>query len=138
MGGWAASSGEVSIGAWVLFFILFVWQHPHFYSIAWIFKDDYKQAGFKMLSFEDADGQRLFRHTVLYALLLIPVSLLPTMIGMSGRVYFWGALACGLGLLYFSRHFQQSRSTRVAYQLLRASVIYLPALLFLIVLDHSF
>ena len=138
MGGWAAASGEISAGAWVLFLIMFVWQHPHFYSIAWIFKDDYKKAGFKMLSLEDSNGTKLFWHALLYSIVLIPVSVLPTVIGMSGWIYFWGALFAGFGLLYFSRKFQLSGSTKVAYQLLKASVFYLPALLFLIVIDHSF
>lgn len=138
MGGWAAATGELTIGAWVLFLIMFVWQHPHFYSIAWLFKDDYKQAGFKMLSFEDANGKRLFRHTLLYSIALIPVSVLPTLIGLSGWKYFYGALILGFVFLYFSRKFQQSASTKMAHQLLKASVFYLPALLILIVLDRSF
>lgn len=138
MGGWSAASGEIHAGAWVLFLIMFVWQHPHFYSIAWIFRDDYKQAGFKMLSSEDSDGRRLFNHTLVYSLVLIPVSLLPTAIGMSGWTYFWGALLAGFGFLFFSRKFQLAGSNQVAHQLLRASVLYLPALLFLIVLDKWF
>ena len=138
MGGWAAATGEVTIGAWVLFLIMFVWQHPHFYSIAWLFKEDYKQAGFKMLSGEDTDGKRLFLHTLVYSIILIPISVLPTIVGISGRTYFYGALVLGFGFLYFSRKFQQSVSTKVAHQLLKASVFYLPALLFLIIIDRSF
>lgn len=138
IGGWAAASGEVGLGAWVLFLIMFVWQHPHFYSIAWIFRDDYKKAGFKMLSFEDADGRRMFRHTLIYSLILIPVSLLPTFIGMSGWTYFWGALLAGFAFLHVSRKFQLLGSNQVAHQLLRASVLYLPAILVLIVVDKWF
>jgi protoheme IX farnesyltransferase len=138
MGGWAAASGQIDAGAWILFLIMFIWQHPHFYAIAWIFKDDYRQAGFKMLPVVEPDGKWTFIQAVLYSLVLIPISLVPSFIGMSGRIYFWGALACGIMLLYFSRSLQNSKSTRMAHQLLRASVIYLPVLLFLIVIDHSF
>jgi protoheme IX farnesyltransferase len=138
VGGWAAATGEVTVGAWVLFLIMFVWQHPHFYSIAWLFKDDYKKAGFKMLSGEGSDGKRLFTHTLVYSIILIPVSILPTIVGISGRMYLYGALILGFSFLYFSRKFQQSVSTKVAHQLLKASVFYLPALLLLIIMDRSF
>ncbi len=138
MGGWTAASGELELGAWVLFLIMFIWQHPHFYAIAWIFKDDYRQAGFKMLPVVEPEGKWTFLQTVLYSLILIPVSLLPSYIGMSGRLYFWGALICGVALLYCSHNFQKIKSTHVARQLLKASVIYLPVLLFLIIIDHSF
>lgn len=137
MGGWAAASGEITAGAWVLFLIMFVWQHPHFYSIAWLCKEDYKNAGFRMLSFEDATGKKLFKHTMVYSFFLIPVSVLPAVIGMSGWTYFWGALASGLGLLYFSRQFQ-SGTNQAAHQLLKASVVYFPVLLVLIVFDRWF
>jgi protoheme IX farnesyltransferase len=138
MGGWAAASGQIDPGAWILFLIMFIWQHPHFYAIAWIFKDDYRQAGFKMLPVVEPEGRSTFFQAVAYSLILIPISLVPTMIGMSGKIYFWGALVCGLMLLYFSRSLQTAKSTAMAYQLLRASVIYLPVLLFLIVIDRSF
>lgn len=137
MGGWTAASGEITTGAWILFLIMFVWQHPHFYSIAWLCRDDYQKAGFKMLSFEDTSGQKLFRHTLMYSLILIPISVLPSTIGMSGSAYFWGALASGLSLLYFSRKFR-SGSHQAAHQLLRASVVYFPVLLALIVFDRWF
>jgi heme o synthase len=138
MGGWTAAAGELELGAWVLFLIMFIWQHPHFYAIAWIFKDDYRQAGFKMLPVVEPGGKWTFLQTMIYSLILIPISLVPSFIGMSGRLYFWGALICGLALLYCSRNFQRVKSPLVAHQLLRASVIYLPVLLFLIVIDHSF
>lgn len=135
MGGWAAATGEISAGAWVLFLLMFIWQHPHFYSIAWLCREDYQKAGFKMLSFEDANGRKLFRHTFAYTLALIPVSVLPAMIGMSGPAYFWGALTCGLGLLYFTYKFQ-SGSIQTAHHLLKASVVYFPLILTLIVIDR--
>ncbi|MBL8013635.1 MAG: protoheme IX farnesyltransferase, partial [Candidatus Omnitrophica bacterium] len=138
MGGWSAATGNLELGAWILFLILFVWQHPHFYSIAWLFKEDYKRAGFKMLSLDDSTGQRIFRHTVLYALALIPVSVLPFLIGISGTKYLIGALALGIGLLFYSRNLQKTGSNHAAHLLLKASVLYLPALLILIVIDRSF
>ena len=138
MGGWSAATGEVGVGAWALFLIMFVWQHPHFYSIAWIFREDYKRAGFKMLSLDDPQGKRIFFHTVLYSLLLIPVSMVPSMIQISGIKYLAGSLILGAVLLYYSLNLKKRASHTAAHQLLKASVFYLPALLFLIILDQSF
>ena len=138
MGGWAASTGSIDQGAWALFLLMFVWQHPHFYSIAWLFKDDYKQAGFKMLSLDDPKGKRIFTHTLIYSLILIPVAMLPSLIGISGVKYLVGSVILSFGLLYFSRKLQTSSSNLAAHQLLKASVFYLPAILFLIIIDHSF
>jgi len=97
--GWAAATGRLDAGAWVLFLILFAWQHPHFYAIAWMFKDDYRDAGFRMLPVVDPSGASTFRQTILFAILLLGVSVLPTTIGMTGRVYCIGALMMGLALL---------------------------------------
>lgn len=138
MGGWSAASGEIGLGAWVLFLIMFVWQHPHFYSIAWLFRDDYKKAGFKMLSLDDPKGDKIFSHTLIYSLILIPVAILPTLIGISGIKYFYGSLILSLVFLYFSRKLQKCATNQAAHQLLKASVFYLPAILFLIIIDHSF
>ncbi|MDO8580308.1 MAG: heme o synthase, partial [Candidatus Omnitrophota bacterium] len=87
MGGWAAATNNLDLGAWVLFFILFLWQHPHFYAIAWMCKEDYKRAGFKMLPVVDPDGISTFRQIIIYSLILIPVSLVPSFIGISGKIY---------------------------------------------------
>ena len=138
MGGWAAATGKVEAGAWVLFAILFIWQHPHFYAIAWMFKDDYRKGGFKMLPVIEPDGQSTFRQVVFFCALLIPVSLLPTMIHISGWVYFWGALVMGTAFLATGAAMYQSGSILSARHVLRASVIYLPLLLLLILVDHSF
>lgn len=135
MAGWAAATGRLDPGAWVLFAILFAWQHPHFFAIAWMFREDYRAAGFKMLPVVEPDGQRTFRQTLGFSVLLIGVSLLPTMIGMTGQLYFWGALVIGLVMLVVAAHFAQKHGTADARRLLKASVLYLPLLLFLIVLD---
>ena len=138
MGGWAAATGDISFGSWVLFLILFVWQHPHFYAIALMFKDDYKRGGFKMLPVIDHTGSRTFSHIIVFLALLVPASLLPTLIGMSGRLYFYGAAFLSVTLLLLGVSLSASRSLQDARKLLRATVVYLPLLLFLIILDVSF
>jgi len=135
--GWAAATGRVDPGAWVLFAILFAWQHPHFFAIAWMFRDDYRAAGFKMLPVVEPTGERTFQQTVAFSVLLIGVSLLPTVFGLTGRFYLWGALLMGLGVLSVALDFCRSHRTADARRLLRASVLYLPMLLLLIVLDAS-
>lgn len=133
--GWAAATNGLSLGAWLLFAILFIWQHPHFYAIAWMFRDDYERGGFKMLPVVHPDGKRTFRQILGYSVLLVPVSLLPTLIGMSGWIYFFGALAVGLFMLASSVALVRSHAYQDARKVLRASVIYLPVLMSLIVLD---
>jgi heme o synthase len=135
MGGWAAATNGLDMGAWVLFLIMFAWQHPHFYAIAWIFKDDYKKAGFKMLPVVYPDGKFTIAQIMAFSFALIGFSVMPTMIGMSGKIYFWGALVLGAGLLYFAHLFQKEQSTLNARKVLGASVVYLPLLLLLIVVD---
>lgn len=138
LGGWVAATNHLDFGGWVLFAILFVWQHPHFFAIAWMCKDDYKRGGFKMLPVLEPDGVRTFLLIKLFSVLLIPVSLIPSFIGMSGRVYFYGALMAGLLLLMVGRSLTISKSSQDAHRMLKATVYYLPALLSLIVLDVSF
>jgi protoheme IX farnesyltransferase len=138
MCGWAAATGSLDVGAWVLFAILFAWQHPHFYAIAWMFRDDYRNAGFKMLPVVEPSGASTFRQTLLFSVGLIVVSLLPVGIGMTGRVYFWGALTIGLLLLVVGAFFAWKHTFGDARRLLKASVIYLPLLLLLIFVDAGF
>lgn len=138
MGGWVAASGELDVGAWILFVILFIWQHPHFYAIAWMFKEDYKKGGFKMLSGLDPDGTKMFTQIKFFAILMIPASLLPAMIGMSGKFYFYGALGLSTALFLVVRTFFLSKTLGDAQKLLRATVVYLPILLFLIIFDATF
>jgi len=138
LGGWAAATGGLSFEAGILFLILFLWQHPHFYAIAWMIRDDYKRGGFKMLPVVEPDGKRMFKHVLWFSFALIPVSLIPTVIGMSGSLYFTGALISGITLFMISQSFVHSRSLNDAKRLLRATVIYLPVLLLLIIIDVSF
>lgn len=138
MCGWAAATGRLDPGAWVLFLILFAWQHPHFYAIAWMFKDDYRNAGFKMLPVVEPTGASTFRQTILFSVLLLGVSILPTAIGMTGKVYCVGAVAMGLALLAVGAVFTRTKSFLDARRLLKASVVYLPLLLLLIIIDAGF
>lgn len=138
LAGWAAATGRLDTGAWMLFAILFAWQHPHFYAIAWMFRDDYRRADLKMLPVIEPTGASTFRQAVLFSVLLLGVSLLPVAIGMTGRVYGVGALTIGLALLAVAVLFAVVKSRRAAKQLLRASIIYLPVMLLLIILDASF
>ncbi|MCA9408721.1 MAG: protoheme IX farnesyltransferase, partial [Candidatus Omnitrophica bacterium] len=138
LGGWAASTGSLSFEAGILFLILFIWQHPHFYAIAWMFKEDYKRGGFKMLPCIEEDGKRTFKQIMIYSLILIPVSLIPVFIGMSGKFYFFGVLLAGIFLLQSSLIFIRSHSNLDARNLLKTTVYYLPVLLLLIVVDVNF
>jgi len=133
--GWAAARGTIDPGAWVLFGILFAWQHPHFYAIAWIFRDDYRAAGFKMLSVVDPSGRRLFRQAILFSLALIAVSISLVALGLAGQLYLFGAALLGAALLATSLTMAQHQTLKDARRVLLASVIYLPLLLVLLVID---
>jgi heme o synthase len=133
--GWAAATGNLDAGAWALFAILFIWQHPHFYAIAWMYRDDYRDAGFRMLSVVDPTGNRLFRHVIGSSIALLIAAAVPTWLGMTGWIYFTGAVALGTMMLWVGRQGYLSHSVTDARRLLRASVYYLPALLAFIVVD---
>ena len=135
MAGWAAATGHVGLGAWMLFAILFAWQHPHFFAIAWICRDDYRAAGFKMLPVIEPSGVRTVRLAVGFSLLLLAISLVPTVIGMTGWVYFSGTLLIGLLMLSVALGFARDRSIKNARYLLKASVFYFPLLLVFIIGD---
>ena len=134
--GWVAARDEIGLGAWVLFAILFLWQFPHFLAIAWMYRDDYRRAGIKMLPVVEPEGRVTSQQIVVYTIMLVPVSLLPALIGIAGTVYLIGAIALGLGFLYFSLRAATQRTTWQARRLLLASVLYLPALFVLMVLNH--
>ena len=138
MAGWAAATGHIGPGAWALFAILFAWQHPHFFAIAWIFQDDYRAAGFKMLPAIEPSGSRTMRLTIGFSLFLLGVSLVPTLIGMAGWTYFFGTLLIGLLMLVAAVSFARERSAANARQLLKASILYLPLLLGFILVDACF
>lgn len=135
--GWAAARDSLSQGAWVLFAILFLWQLPHFLAIAWIYKDDYARAGFPMLPVIDPDGRSTALQAVIYTAALLPVALVPTLIGMSGTIYFAGALLLTLAFLVVSMRFATTRSVRDARRLFFTSIAYLPVLWMLMIADRG-
>ena len=135
--GYAAASGTLRADAWVLFAILFIWQFPHFYAIAWMYREDYSRAGIRMLPVVEPDGVSTSRQILLYSVLLIPISLLPHWLGMSGSIYLVGALAMGLMFLYSGIRVSFDRTRVRARRVLLASVIYLPVLYGLMVLDPA-
>lgn len=134
--GWTAARSTLGMEAWVLFAILFLWQFPHFLAIAWMYKEDYGRAGIVMLPVVEPEGRITGQQIVLYTLLLLPVSLLPTALGISGAIYFYGAIVLGVLFLYSSICAAISKSRQQARRLLLASVIYLPLLFALMVLNR--
>jgi len=135
LGGWVAATGSLEPEAWVLFAILFLWQHPHFYAIALMYRDDYKKASLKMLPVVEPDGKRTNRQIIWHALLLIPVSLVPVYMNTQGLIYFYGALFLGVCYLISGFLLTKKFSMENARSLLQMSVIYLPALFIIILLD---
>lgn len=138
VGGWTAVTGHLDYGAWIVFLILFVWQHPHFYAIAWMYKDDYERGGFKMLPVVHPDGRSTFNQVVGFSIILIPISLLPSLVGMAGPLYAWGMGILGIVMLAIGVQFSRTRSVQDAKRLLKASIIYLPLFFALILGDRSF
>ena len=134
--GWAAARAEIGLEAWVLFAILFLWQFPHFLAIAWMYREDYGRAGILMLPVVEPDGRVTAQQIVVYTLLLLPVSLLPAVLGTSGKMYLVGAIVLGLLFLYSSVRAAVSKSRQEAKRLLLASVIYLPLLFILMVVNR--
>jgi protoheme IX farnesyltransferase len=141
--GWTAVRGRLEWGTLVLFAILFVWQFPHFFSIAWLYREDYAKGGVKMLPVVDEDGRSTARRILAYSIALIPVSVLPSFMGMSGKIYLVGALGLGAALLCFGVRLAFLRlplatpqSKRRARHVLQATVIYLP-LLFALMMGNS-
>lgn len=136
--GWAAARGELGLGAWVLFAVLFLWQMPHFLSIAWLYRDDYARGGFPLLSIGDEAGLRTARQALFYCAALVPVSLLPPALGLSGPVYFVGAFVLGVWFFVACSRFALERSSTNARRLMVASILYLPAVLAVLVIDRLF
>jgi protoheme IX farnesyltransferase len=134
--GWAAARGQVGIAAWVLFAILFLWQFPHFLAIAWMYREDYGRAGIRMLPVVEPEGRVTGQQIVAFTIMLIPVSLLPTVMGITGRVYLVAAIVLGLLFLVSSVRAALSKSNQHARQLLLASVLYLPLLFGVMVLNR--
>jgi protoheme IX farnesyltransferase len=134
--GFAAASGTLTWNAWILFAILLLWQFPHFYAIAWMYKEDYARAGIRMLPVVEPDGRSTARRILLYSLALIPISLMPKFLAMAGNVYLYGALALGLAFLYYGLRIRTDRTRQQARRVLLASVIYLPLLFSLMLIDR--
>ncbi|NNG15906.1 MAG: protoheme IX farnesyltransferase [Gemmatimonadales bacterium] len=132
VGGWAAAGGRLGEEALVLFGVLFLWQIPHFLALAWLYREDYARAGLCMLSVGD-DGTRTFRQASLYAFVLVPLSLVPVGLGLAGWIYFWGALGLSCWMLRVAVQAARRPSQRAAGRLFKATVLYLPALLALLV-----
>jgi protoheme IX farnesyltransferase len=135
--GWTAVTGRLDAGALALFLIVFVWQVPHFLAIAWMYRDDYVRAGFRMLPVGDTRGDLTGREMVRYCLALIPVSLLPTALGLAGPLYASTALVLGGLFLRSCVGFVRRPALPQARQVLRSSLIYLPGLLLFLVLNRS-
>jgi protoheme IX farnesyltransferase len=136
MGGWAAAQGEIGGGAWLLFGILFFWQFPHFFSIAWIYRADYVRGGFKMITTGDPAGRRTARQINIYSAILLAFSMLPMLVGLGGVLYIAVAAATGLCLLYSGIVFARTRSEQNARRLLRTTLIHLPLLWIALLFDR--
>lgn len=134
--GWAAARNDLSIGAWILFGIVFLWQMPHFLAIAWMYREDYERAGFPLLPVIEPDGGSTGRQALLYAAALLPVSLAPSAAGMTGAVYLAGAVVLGSAFIWLSARFARQRSAPAARRLFFASIVYLPLLWILMVLNR--
>jgi heme o synthase len=133
--GFAAAAGRLTPEAWVLGAILFLWQFPHFYAIAWMYREDYSRAGIQMLPVVEPDGESTARQILLFSVLLIPISLLPKWMGMTGTIYMVGAIGLGMWFLYSGVQVSLDRTRAKARRVLLTSVVYLPALYALMVLD---
>ncbi|MBI3762351.1 MAG: protoheme IX farnesyltransferase, partial [Chloroflexi bacterium] len=137
LGGWAAARGALSFEAWTLFAILFLWQMPHFFALAWMYREDYLRGGFQMLSARDGGGSGTAQQIVTFTLALLPVSLAPALLGVAGPIYFFGALALGLAFAGYAVRFGATRSNSTAGQFFKLSVLYLPVLLTLLMLNKG-
>jgi protoheme IX farnesyltransferase len=133
--GWTAARGHLSSEGWALFGILALWQVPHFMAIAWIYRDEYARAGFKMLPVIDPLGRRTGHQAVLHTLGLLPISLCPFLMKLAGPVYLFSALALGLTFIWLAIQFSRSLTLSRARQLFYFSILYLPLLLTVLVLD---
>ena len=126
--GWTASRGALSIGGLALFAIVFLWQIPHFMAIAWMYRDDYGKAGFPMLPVVEPDGRRTGRYAAIFALMLVPATLVPAVIGISGSIYGGIAVALGGALVWLAFRFAATRTDAAARALFLGSIVYLPLL----------
>lgn len=135
VGGWTAAGGTLGAAVAALFWILFLWQLPHFLALAWIYREDYRRGGLAMVSVTDPDGRHTGRLVLLYALALLPVSLVPTLLGVTGVRYFEGALVLGLVYAAVAGAMTHAPTATRAWRVFFVSIVYLPALLTLMVID---
>ncbi len=133
--GFAGAAGTLTADGWILGAILFLWQFPHFYAIAWMYREDYSRAGIQMLPVVEPDGESTTRQILFYSLLLIPISLLPKWMGMTGNLYLVGALCLGLWFFYSGVRVSLDRTKVRARKVLLTSVVYLPVLYLLMLID---
>ena len=138
MMGWSAYTNNIGAEAWILFAIMFMWQHPHFFAIGWIYRKDYKKAQIKLLPTIETSGKITAANAVFFTLLLIPISLLPTWRGISGSIYFYGAFIVGFYYLLQSVAFYLKPNEKTARKLLYASFVFVPALLLCFFADSYF
>jgi heme o synthase len=136
LAGWTAGGGGISAPGIALFAILFIWQMPHFYALAWIYREDYARGGFRMLTTLDPDGSRTGRQIVLFGVLLLPVSVLPTTLGLTGTLYAVTAMVLGTAFLGLGVAMAARRTDRRAMRLFLGSVTYLPLLLLVMVMER--
>ena len=134
--GFAAAAGHLTVKAWILFAILFLWQFPHFHAIAWLYREDYEHAGIKMLAVVRPNGKALSFEILAALVMLIPVTLVPTFVHMTGYIYFAAALVLNTVFLFYGFQMCQSRTRAHARRLLLASVIYMPLLFAFLVFDN--
>jgi len=127
--GWTAATDQIGLGGCVLFLILWFWQLPHFLAIAWLYREQYAVAGFKMLSTRDPDGWSTAWQALIYSIALLAVSLLPGILGMASPYYFFAALALGGAMIHLAVAFVRNRTDTASRRLFFASIIYLPLLL---------
>lgn len=134
--GWTAAAGSISLGAWALFALLFLWQFPHFMAIACMYKEQYAKAGIKMLPTLEKDGKITARQIVLFTVLMVPVSLAPFFVGITGIYYLIGASLLGIWFLWTSIQAARAKTAESSRRLLLVSVLYLPVVFALMVFNH--
>jgi heme o synthase len=135
--GWAAARGSIGAGAWALFAIIFLWQLPHFFAIAWIYREDYSRAGFRMISSDDRSGERSASQSVFFCILLLVIAGLPAFLGIANFVYLAAELLLGGLFVAVAMRFLRTRTPSAARSLFIASIVYLPLLLGVLVLTKS-
>ena len=135
--GWTSAADEITLGAWILFALLFLWQFPHFLAIAWMYREQYAKAGIKMLPVVEPSGIITARQIVIFTVLLLPVSIAPFFAGVSGIIYLVGASALGVWFLWASVQAARYKTNEKARTLLLVSVLYLPIIFALMVFNHN-